>query len=96
MSTFAIKSELSKKLKVSKLDIQIKRLGLKVSDSKVPSSVQIFLSFILGLKLKLFFIVKFHSENSDLNKICCENDVRHFHVIFLSLTQNVKIVIFQF
>ena len=32
------KSGLSKKLKVSTLDIRIKNLGLKVSHSKVPSS----------------------------------------------------------
>ena len=32
------KSGLSKKLKVSTLDIRIKQSGLKVSDNKVPSS----------------------------------------------------------
>ena len=32
------KSGLSKKLKVSTLDIQIKQSGLKISHSKVPSS----------------------------------------------------------
>ena len=36
------KSGLSKKLKVSTLDIRIKQSGLKVSNSKVPSSGQIF------------------------------------------------------
>ena len=40
-----IKRGLSKKLKVSKLDIRIKQSGLKVSNSKVPSSG--YLSYIL-------------------------------------------------
>ena len=39
------KSGLSKKLKVSTLDIRIKQSGLKVSNSKVPSSG--YLSYIL-------------------------------------------------
>jgi len=43
--TLPKKSGLSKKLKVSTLDIRIKQLGLKVSNSKVPNSVRTFLYF---------------------------------------------------
>ena len=51
-------SGLCKKSKVSTLDIRIKQSGLKVSDSKVPSSGHIFGLRDISPKCLLYFLHK--------------------------------------
>ena len=55
------KSGLSKKLKVSTLNIRIKQSGLKVSHSKVPSSV-VFVEKLVNIMCRLGFYGQYCSS----------------------------------